>query len=115
MTSENSNLNNNNQEIKVNRLRKILSKSIYIDILIIIFIFLFTLGSKGLLMNFLGNYSLVGPDAYLLFKYFESLVFNHTVNSFTYNLDYPLPFYLYNKDFVSYLAFFGLFDVPEFW
>jgi len=105
MTSENSNLNNNNQEIKVNRLRKILSKSIYIDILIIIFIFLFTLGSKGLLMNFLGNYSLVGPDAYLLFKYFESLLFNHTVNSFTYNLDYPLPFYLYNKDFVSYLAF----------
>jgi hypothetical protein len=105
MTSENSNLNNNNQEIKVNRVRKILSKSIFIDILIIIFIFLFTLGSKGLLMNFLGNYSLVGPDAYLMFKYFESLVFNHTVNSFTYNLDYPLPFYLYNKDLVSYLAF----------
>ncbi|EOD42317.1 putative membrane protein, required for N-linked glycosylation [Candidatus Nanobsidianus stetteri] len=105
MTSENSNLNNNNQEIKVNGLRKILSKNILIDILIIIFIFLFTLGSRGLLMNFLGNYSLVGPDAYLMFKYFESLVFNHTVNSFTYNLDYPLPFYLYNKDLVSYLAF----------
>jgi hypothetical protein len=105
MTSENSNLNNNNQEIKVNRLRKILSKSIFIDILIIIFIFLFALGSRGLLLNFLGNYSLVGPDAYLMFKYFESLVFNHTLNSFTYNLNYPLPFYLYNKDFVSYLAF----------
>jgi hypothetical protein len=105
MTSENSNLNNNNQEIKVNKLRKILSKGIYIDILIIIFIFLFALGSRGLLMNFLGNYSLVGPDAYLMFKYFESLVFNHTLNSFTYNLDYPLPFYLYNKDLVSYLAF----------
>jgi hypothetical protein len=105
MTSESSNLNNNNQEIKVNRVRKILSRSIFIDVLIIIFIFLFTLGSRGLLLNFLGNYSLVGPDAYLLFKYFESLVFNHTVNSFTYNLDYPLPFYLYNKDLVSYLAF----------
>jgi len=105
MTSENSNLNNNNQEIKVNRLRKILSKNTVIDVLIIIFIFLFTLGSRGLLMNFLGNYSLVGPDAYLMFKYLESLVFNHTVNSFTYNLDYPLPFYLYNKDLVSYLAF----------
>jgi len=105
MTSENSNLNNNNQEIKVNRLRKILSESIFADILIIIFIFLFTLGSRGLLLNFLGNYSLVGPDAYLMFKYFESLVFNHTVNSFTYNLNYPLPFYLYNKDLVSYLAF----------
>ncbi|NAZ26257.1 MAG: hypothetical protein GU343_01830 [Nanoarchaeota archaeon] len=105
MTSENSNLNNNNKEIKVNRLRKILSKSIFIDILIIIFIFLFALGSRGLLLNFLGNYSLVGPDAYLMFKYFESLVFNHTLNSFTYNLNYPLPFYLYNKDLVSYLAF----------
>jgi len=105
MTSENSNLNNNNKEIKVNRLRKILSKSIFIDILIIIFIFLFALGSRGLLLNFLGNYSLVGPDAYLMFKYFESLVFNHTLDSFTYNLNYPLPFYLYNKDFVSYLAF----------
>lgn len=105
MTSENSNLNNNNQEIKVNRVRKILSKNTLIDVLIIIFLFLFTLGSRGLLLNFLGNYSLVGPDAYLLFKYFESLVFNHTLNSFTYNLDYPLPFYLYNKDLVSYLAF----------
>jgi len=105
MTSENSNLNNNKQETKVNRLRKIFSWNILIDVLLIIFIFLFTLGSRGLLMNFLGNYSLVGPDAYLMFKYFESLVFNHTVNSFTYNLDYPLPFYLYNKDLVSYLAF----------
>lgn len=105
MTSESSNLNNNNQEIKVNRVRKILSKNTLIDVLIIIFIFLFALGSRGLLLNFLGNYSLVGPDAYLMFKYFESLVFNHTLNSFTYNLDYPLPFYLYNKDLVSYLAF----------
>ncbi|MFP3317204.1 MAG: hypothetical protein RXN79_02245 [Candidatus Nanopusillus sp.] len=105
MTSRDSNLNNNNQEIKVNRLRKILSWGILTDILIIIFIFLFALGSRGLLISFLGNYSLVGPDAYLMFKYFESLVFNHTVNSFTYNLNYPLPFYLYNKDLVSYLAF----------
>ena len=105
MTSENSNLNNNHQETKVNRFKKILSKNIFIDILIIIFIFLFALGSKGLLINFLGDYSLVGPDAYLMFKYFESLVFNHTLNSITYDLYYPLPFYLYNKNLVSYLAF----------
>ncbi|MFZ8801346.1 MAG: hypothetical protein ACO2ON_04205 [Candidatus Nanopusillus sp.] len=105
MISENSDLNNNHQETKFNRFRKILSKNIFIDILIIIFIFLFALGSKGLLINFLGDYSLVGPDAYLMFKYFESLVFNHTLNSITYDLHYPLPFYLYNKNLVSYLAF----------
>ena len=107
MTSENSNLNNNNQEIKVNRLRKILSKDIFIEILIIIFIFLFTLGSKGLLMNSLGNYSLVGPDAYLFFKYFEDIIYYHFIPNFIYELNYPLPFSIFNKNLVSYLAYFS--------
>ncbi|BFI73022.1 hypothetical protein YN1_0090 [Nanoarchaeota archaeon] len=80
-------------------------KKYLIEILIILFIFLFTFSTKGLLMNALGNYDLVGPDAYLFFTYFESLVYNHIVPYVTYHLDYPLPFIFDNKDLVSYFAY----------
>jgi hypothetical protein len=82
-----------------------LKKEHLIEILIIIFVFLFILGTKGLLMNTLGNYNLVGPDAYLFFKYFESLIYNHIVSTITYHLNYPLPFIYDNKDLVIYFSY----------
>ncbi|BBL45600.1 oligosaccharyl transferase STT3 subunit [Nanobdella aerobiophila] len=81
------------------------NKNILIEIVIIIFIFLFALGSKGLLLEALPNYSLVGPDAYYFFYYFEYLIAHHTINNLTFHLYYPLYQPLDNKDMVSYLSY----------
>jgi len=78
------------------------------DILIALLIFSVAFGSKGLLLNNLGNYNLVGPDPYLFYSYMIDLYTRGYIPDYDPNRYYPLGVYINNKNFVSYLGLFSL-------
>jgi len=78
------------------------------DIVIGLLIFSIAFGSKGLLLNRLGNYNLVGPDPYLFYSYMMDLYTKGYIPDYDPNRYYPLGTYVINKNLVSYLGFFSL-------
>jgi len=78
------------------------------DILIGLLIFSIAFGSKGLLLNSLGNYNLVGPDPYLFYSYMIDLYTKGYIPDYDPNRYYPIGAYINNKNLVAYLGLFSL-------
>jgi len=78
------------------------------DIFICLLIFSIAFGSKGLLLNNLGNYDLVGPDPYLFYSYMIDLYTKGYIPDYDPNRYYPIGAYINNKNLVAYLGLFSL-------
>jgi len=86
-----------------------MNKEILKDIAIYLMVFLVAFGSKGLLLNILGNHNLVGPDAYLFYSYMIDLYTKGYIPTYDPQRYFPIGAYMDNKDLISYLGLFSIF------
>ncbi|RIB35328.1 MAG: hypothetical protein BXU00_02250 [Candidatus Nanoclepta minutus] len=84
------------------------NKDVLKDIVLCLLIFSVSFGSKGLLLNNLGDYNLVGPDPYLFYSYMMDLYTKGYIPDYDPSRYYPIGTYLTDKDLVSYLGLFSL-------